>query len=150
MRRLITGILSLAAGVAAFGSLQVTAADCAAPAPVCNSCQPRINIRPAICCRRAPCNALRTPMIKPRCVYTVPVNCCPTNCQPATTCNTVMRACPEPKVTCCSPKAASCAAPAPAAAGPAGEPVTVPAPPEEAAPAAPNALDVPAPPKEAA
>lgn len=150
MRRLITGILSLAAGVAALGSLQAIAGDCAAPAPACNQCQPRINVRPAICCRRAPCHALRAPIIKPVCPIHVPVTCCPQRCRPATTfntCHTVKRTCPEPKVTCCSPRPASCAAPGAVHVDPmpSVKADAVPAPPAEAAPAPKTA---PAPPKE--
>ena len=151
MRRLMSGILSLAAAIAALSSLQATAGYCAAPAPVCNTCQPRMTARPAICCRRAPCNALRAPIIKPVCPITVSVTCCPQRCQPATTCRTVKRTCPEPKVTCCSPKPATCAAPhaVDVMPAPAGNGDAVPAPPAEAPPA-PKAEAAPAPPKDAA
>ena len=151
MRRLMSGILSLAAAMAALSSLEATAGDCAVPAPVCNTCQPRMTARPAICCRRAPCNALRAPIIKPVCPITVSVTCCQQRCRPATTCRTVNRTCPEPKVTCCSPRPATCAAPhaVEVLPVPTGKPTAVPAPPAEAAPA-PKADAAPAPPKDAA
>lgn len=149
MRRLICGILSLAAAVAALSTLQATAADCAAPAPACTTCQPKRTARPAICCRRAPCNALRAPIIKKVCPITVSVTCCPQRCKPATTCRTVKRTRPEPKVTCCSPKPATCAAPhaVDVLPVPSGKAKGVPAPPAEAAP---KAKAVPTPPKDAA
>lgn len=151
MRRLMSGILSLAAAVAAFGTLPATAGDCAAPAPVCNTCQPKRTARPAICCRRAPSNALRAPIIKKVCPITVSGTCCPQRCKPATTCRPVKRTCPEPKVTCCLPRPATCAAPhaVDVLPVPTGKPQGVPAPPAEAAPA-PKVDAVPAPPKNAA
>lgn len=151
MRRLTSGILSLVAAVAALGPLNAMAGDCAAPAPACNTCQPRMTARPAICCRRAPCNALRAPIVKPVCPIAVSVTCCPQRCRPATTCRTVKRTCPEPKVTCCSPKPATCAAPhaVDVLPVPMGKPNAVPAPPAEVAPA-PKAKAAPTPPKDAA
>jgi hypothetical protein len=151
MRRLMSGILSLAAAVAAFGTVQATAGDCAAPAPACNTCQPKKTARPAVCCRRAPANALRAPIIKKVCPITVSVACCPQRCKPATTCRTVKRTRPEPKVTCCSPKPATCAAPhaVDVLPVPTGKAKGVPAPPAESAPA-PKDDAVAAPPKDAA
>lgn len=138
MRRLMSGFLSLAAVVAALSSLQAVAGDCAAPAPVCNTCQPRMTARPAIHCRRPPCNALRAPIIKPVCPIKVSVTCCPQRCPK--TCRTVKRTCPEPKVTCCSPKPATCAAPhaVEVLPVPSGKAKGVPAPPAEKAPAPPK------------
>jgi len=155
MRRLTSGILSLTAAIAALGTLQATAGDCAAPAPVCNTCRPQMTARPAICCRRAPCNALRAPIIKPICRIDVPVTCCPQRCNPVTICNTcrpVVRTCPEPKVTCCSPKAASCAAPGAVNVlpMPSGKSDAAPAPPAPPAEAPPAPKAVPAAPKDAA
>ena len=149
MHGLTSGILGLAAAVAALSSLNVMAGDCAAPAPACNTCQPKMTARPAICCRRAPCNALRAPIIKPVCPIKVSVTCCPQRCPK--TCRTVKRTTPEPKVTCCSPKPATCAAPhaVDVLPVPSGKAKAVPAPPAEVAPA-PKAKVVPAPPKDAA
>ena len=149
MRRLMSGILSLAAGVAALGSLQAIAGDCAAPEPACKQCPQKINVRPAIRCRRAPCNALRAPIIKPVCPINVSVRCCPQRCR-VTTCRPVKRTCPEPKVTCCSPRPASCTAPAAVDAVPAplSKAATPAVPPAEDAPA-PAPKEVPAPPKAA-
>lgn len=154
MLRVMNGLLSLAAGVVLLGTVSVEAGDCAAPAPACNQCRPMIAARPAICCRRAPCHALRAPIVKPICSITVPVTCCPQRCRSVATCNTcqtVTRSCPEPKVTCCSPRPASCAAPGAVdmAPMPSGDADAVPAPPAEVAPA-PRAKAVPAPPKDAA
>ena len=136
MRRLMSGILSLAAAVAALNSLQVVAGDCAAPAPVCNTCQPRMTARPAICCRRPPCNALRAPIIKPVYPIKVPVACCPQRCPK--TCAMVKQTHAQPKVTCCTPKPATCAAPhaVDILPVPNNKAEAVPAPPTEATPPA--------------
>ena len=138
MRQLTSGILTLAAAVAGLSSLYAVAGDCAAPVTTCNTCQPKMIVRPAICCRRAPCNALRAPIIKPVCPIKVSVTCSPQRCPE--TCRTVKLAAPEPKVTCCSPKPATCAAPraVDVLAVPSGKVKGVPMPPVEVTPAPPK------------
>ena len=138
MRQLTSGILTLAAAVAGLSSLYAVAGDCAAPVTTCNTCQPKMIVRPAICCRRAPCNALRAPIIKPVCPIKVSVTCSPQRCPE--TCRTVKLAAPEPKVTCCSPKPATCAAPhaVDVLPVPSGKVKGVPMPPVEVTPAPPK------------
>jgi hypothetical protein len=138
MRQLTSGILTLAAAVAALSSLDAVAGDCAVPVTTCNTCQPKMTARPAICSRRAPCNALRAPIIKPVCPIKVSVTCCPQRCP--NTCGTVKLAAPEPKVTCCSPKPATCAAPRAVEVlpVPSGKVKGVPVPPAEVAPVPPK------------
>jgi len=138
MRQLTSGILTLAAAVAALSSLDAVAGDCAVPVTTCNTCQPKMTARPAICSRRAPCNALRAPIIKPVCPIKVSVTCCPQRCP--NTCGTVKLAAPEPKVTCCSPKPTTCAAPraVDVLPVPSGKVKGVPMPPVEVTPAPPK------------